>query len=105
MATPHRTQSAFLYVTSVNALAEESNVEYHSKALLEKKREGQLKRTKNCGQARLLTAEDMLKKQAEEQIQLSQAMAEKDRNKGLKRKVGFAKLVWREFKFAVDIFE
>ena len=60
---------------------------------------------KACGDGRVLKVAEMEAEIAAKETQLATETAEKARRKALKGKVGFAKLVWKEFQMFEDIFD
>jgi hypothetical protein len=59
---------------------------------------------KACGEGRVLTVAEMEAEIAAKETQHAVEAAEKERRKALKGKVGFAKLVWKEFQMFEDVF-
>ena len=73
---------------------------------MSKSKEGRQNKTKkHFGAARILTVADALRKKEEREAKEQQVMDEKERRAALRGLVGFAKMVWKEFRMGNDVFE
>jgi hypothetical protein len=105
-STPYRSQISFVRDTCLTAIAENTTLQEVNKGLFEKVKKKNKPKTKQYfGGARILTVADMIKQQEIRQDKNNTVQEEKARAKALRGKVTFAKLVWKEFRMDIDIFE
>jgi len=103
--TPLRNDVAFVQQTCLEAIADRVNLKLVNDALVNKQRQRRLEKTrKHYGEARVLTVQAMLDKQAERDEAEALKTTEQLRKRALKGKVGFAKLVWKELRMGTDVF-
>ena len=90
---------------SLSAIADRSVLQFVNNSLIEKQKKGRKDRTrKNFGDAKVLSVKEAQKKIAERESREEKEKEEKERRAILKGKVGFAKLVWKEFKMDCNVF-
>jgi hypothetical protein len=104
--TPDRPKLRFIRDTALTALADKNILHHMNEGLVKKSKEGRQNKTKkHFGTARILTVADALRKKEEREAKEQQVMDEKERRAALRGLVGFAKMVWKEFRMGNDVFE
>ena len=105
LETPVRSDLRFIRQTCLTALAECHTLNTLNKSLVQKARESRVKKArKAAGEARVLTVQEIVEKQARRDAQDDVIKAQRQRATALRGKIGFSKVVWREFKMDVDVF-
>jgi len=104
--TPVRRNLSFLKQTCLIMLAERNSLSLLNQSFVKKAQETRMKKARKAvGDARVLTVQDILEKQdARDTADAIQAV-QKQRAAALRGKVGFAKLVWKEFRMGCNVFE
>jgi hypothetical protein len=93
---------AYLGETALTALLEKHAFQLMNEELVQKQKKGRQEKTKNFGQARVLVAEAL---KEERKTKEKQDMDEKERKAALRGLVAFTKVVWREFKMGIEVFQ
>jgi hypothetical protein len=75
-----------------------------NKEIIAQRRKKRMESRKACGEGRVLKVAEIEAEIVAKEAHLAVETAEKERRKALKGKVGFAKLVWKEFQMHEDIF-
>jgi hypothetical protein len=79
---------------------------FYTLGLVEKTTKQRRKKSgKHCGEARMLTVEEIQTKAEEREVREAVEAEEKARKRALYGKVGFAKLVLKELSMGAEIFE
>ena len=103
--TPHRSNVRMLGDTCLTAIADANTLKFVNQTIIDKQQQSRRNRTKkNFGSSRILTVEEAQRKQQEQASKEQRLQAEKERAAALRGKVGFAKLVWKELKMDIDVF-
>jgi hypothetical protein len=103
--TPYHSNIHTLGETCLTAIADANTLRFVNETIVKKQQQSRCKRTKkHFGSTRILTVAEAQQRQQEQASNELQLQGEKERAAALRGKVGFAKLVWKEFKMDVDIF-
>jgi hypothetical protein len=104
--SPLKRSVLFIKETALAAIADRATLHTLNRGLVEKATQQRRKKTrKHCGEARVLTVEEIRVKALEIEEKEAKEGRIKARNKALRGKMGFAKLVWKELSMDVDIFK
>jgi exoribonuclease II len=104
--SPIRKKIDFVKHTALTAIADRTTLRAMNQSLVEKTTTWRKKNTaKHFGEARVLVVEDLLNKAQEREVKDAEEAQAKTRRAALRGKVGFAKLVWKEFSMSSDLFE
>jgi hypothetical protein len=96
----------FLRETALTAIADRTTLRSLNQGLVEKITTWRKKNTrKHCGEARILTVEEIQTIAQEREAKEAEEQRLKERRRALRGKVGFAKLVWKELPVASDVFQ
>ena len=103
--TPYRSNVCMLGDTCLTAIADANTLKFVNQTIIDKQQQSRRNRTKkNFSSLRILTVEEAQRKQQEQASKEQRLQAEKERAAALRGKVGFAKLVWKELKMDIDVF-
>jgi DDE superfamily endonuclease/helix-turn-helix, Psq domain len=105
-ASPLKHEVLFVKNAALTAIADRATLQSLNQGLVEKTSTWRKKHTaKHCGEARVLTVEEIQNKRQEIEAKEAEEQLAKKRRSALKGKVGFAKLVWKELSMDFNIFE
>ena len=104
--SPLKREVLFIKDTALTAIADRAALQTINQGLVNKASQQRRKRTnKNQGEARVLSVLEIRERIQEREVKEATEEAIKARNRALRGKVGFAKLVWKEFQMDINIFE
>lgn len=104
--TPQKRDLLSVKEAALTALADRATLQVVNQSLIEKTSMWRKKSTaKHFGEARVLTVDECHQRTQEREAKEFIALQAKARRLALKGKVGFVKLVWKEFPTAVDLFD
>ena len=105
-STPLRAQVCTLQHTCLTTLADNKCLQVMNDELVKKQKEARVKKSsKHYGRARVLTVEELQDEKNKRSVKEAAEEVVKKRKLALRGKVGFAKLVWKELRMGVDVFE
>jgi hypothetical protein len=105
VGTPVRPNLTFLQQACLTAIADRDTLGLLNQSLVTKAKEVRTKKArKKVGEARVLTVQDIVAQQDARDAETAVLTAARQRATALRGKVGFAKLVWREFRMGIDVF-
>ena len=91
--------------TALTAIADRAALQTINQGLVDKATQQRRKRAnKNQGEAQVLSVLEIRERTQEREIKEAAYEMIKARNRALRGKLGFAKLVWKEFQMGIDIF-
>ena len=104
--SPLKREVLFIKDTALTTITDQAALQTINQGLVDKASQQRRKKTKkNQGEAQVLSVLAIQERIQEREVKEATEEAIKARNKALRGKVGFAKLVWKEFQMDINIFE
>jgi hypothetical protein len=97
---------SFVQRTCLTAIAEKSALAHINQHLVDKTKEFHKARNKkHFGTAHVLTVQEAREKQLERERKEQEQMTEKERKAALRGVITLSKIVWKDYKMDVDVFQ